>query len=135
MKELELARHSARALRVMSIGYATGTRGGSHQDARPLYGPGMGDYEHKVEQAIASQNMSAVGDSLIQCRFIMEAGCGTNFNSVCTNLLEAVTGWHFDISELNEIGERIFNMERIFNVREGINRKNDILPYKVEWLD
>ncbi len=32
---------------------------------------------------------------------------------------------------MTEIGERIFNMERIFNVREGIRRKDDTLPYKV----
>jgi len=131
VKGLELPGHSARALKVMSIGYATGTRGGSHQDTRQRYVPNMSDYQDKVEQAIASQNVCSVGDSLVQCRFVMEAGCGINFNDVYTNLLEAVTGWHFDISELNQIGERICNIERIFNVRAGISRKDDTLPFKV----
>ena len=133
VKGLEVAGHSPRALKVMSIGYATGTRGGSHHDTRPRYGPSFSDYEGKVEQAIASQNVSAVGDSLTQCRFIMEAGCGIVFNHMYINLLEAVTGWSPSVTELNEIGERICNMERIFNVREGICRKDDTLPYRVIW--
>lgn len=131
VKGLEIPGHSARALKVMSIGYATGPRGGSHQDTRRQYEPSMIDYDGKVEQAIPSQNMCAVGDSLIQCRFVMETGCGKNFNDVYSNLLEAVTGWRPDTAELNEIGERIFNMGRIFNVREGISGKDDILPYRV----
>ncbi len=133
VKGLELAGHSARAIKCMSIGYATGTRGGSHQDARPRKGPGMSTYEGKVEQAISDQNLSSVGDSLVQCRFVMEPGCGTNFNEIYSNMLEAVTGWRPDASELNEIGERICNMERIFNVKEGIRRKDDTLPYRVMW--
>src|SRR5215468_9254568 len=35
VKRLELPAHSARALKGMSIGYATATRGGSHHDTRP----------------------------------------------------------------------------------------------------
>jgi len=133
VKGLELAGHSARAVKTRSIGYATGTRGGSHQDTRSQYVPGMSDFEGKVEQAVASQNMSAVGDSLIQCRFIMEAGCGRALNQMHCNVLAAATGWCPTTLELNEIGERIYNMERIFNVREGISRKDDTLPYRVMW--
>ncbi|MBW2368641.1 MAG: aldehyde ferredoxin oxidoreductase family protein [Deltaproteobacteria bacterium] len=131
VKGLELPGHSARALKGMSIGYATGARGGSHQDARPRYGPGMSDYKDKVAQAITSQNLSAVGDSLIQCRFVMEAGCGIEFSNIYTDLIKATVGWRPDTVELNEIGERICNTERIFNVREGVSRKDDVLPYRV----
>lgn len=133
VKGLELPGHSARAHKVMSIGYATGTRGGSHQDTRPRYGPDMSSYEGKVEQAIASQNQSAVGDSLVQCRFVMEAGLGIGFNDIYTDLLHATTGWGPNSTELNKIGERICSMERIFNVKEGISRKDDTLPYRVMW--
>lgn len=64
----------------------------------------MSDYEGKVEQAIASQNMSSVGDSLILCRFVMEAGCGISFNDIYTDLVRAVSGWQPNNVELNEIG-------------------------------
>ena len=133
VKGLEVAGHSPRLLKTLSIGYATNTRGGSHQNARPRYGENMNTYEGKVEQAIADQHLSAVGDSLIQCRFVMEAGCGRVFTDCYTDLLKAVTGWAPSTAELNEIGERIYNMERIFNVREGISRRDDTLPYRAMW--
>lgn len=131
VKGLEIPGHSPRLMKSMAVGYATGTRGGSHQDARPRYGPQMTDYEGKVEQAIACQDLSAVGDSLVMCRFTMESGCGREFNEVYTNLLKALTGWGPDPTELTVIGERICSLERLFNVREGISRKDDSLPRRV----
>jgi aldehyde:ferredoxin oxidoreductase len=131
VKGLELAGHSPRVLKGLSIGYATNTRGGSHQDARSRYGPGMDDYDGKVEMAIATQHLTAVGDSLVQCRFAMEAGLGLAINDEYGELLGAVTGWRPTTAELTAVGERIINLERIFNVREGISRKDDTLPYKV----
>ena len=131
VKGLELAGHSARMVKTLSIGYATNTRGGSHQDARVRYGPGMDTYEGKVELAILTQNMSSVGDSLLMCRFLMENGLGREFNDEYSILMEAVTGWKPNAQDLTEVGERIVNLERIFNIREGIDRKDDTLPYRV----
>jgi aldehyde:ferredoxin oxidoreductase len=45
-------------------------------------------------------------------------------------MLEAVTGMRARPEELMDIGERINNMERAFNVREGMTRKDDILPWR-----
>jgi aldehyde:ferredoxin oxidoreductase len=42
-----------------------------------------------------------------------------------------VTGWAVDVAELERIGERIVNLERLFNVREGARRRDDVLPWKV----
>ncbi len=100
VKGLELAGHSPRVLKGMSIGYATNTRGGSHQDARPRFLPGREDYEGKVEMTIATQHLSAVGDSLVQCRFAMEAGLGQVINDDYGHLLEAVTGWRPSTADL-----------------------------------
>ena len=43
VKGLELAGHSARGVRPLSLGYATSTRGGSHHDSRPNYPPDGSD--------------------------------------------------------------------------------------------
>jgi aldehyde:ferredoxin oxidoreductase len=43
-------------------------------------------------------------------------------------VIYAVTGWSVDGTDLLRIGERILNLERLFNVREGIRRKDDTLP-------
>jgi len=45
--------------------------------------------------------------------------------------IEAVTGIRFTIEQLMAIGERIYNLQRLFNIREGFTRKDDYLPYRV----
>jgi aldehyde:ferredoxin oxidoreductase len=42
--------------------------------------------------------------------------------------LNQITGWDIDISEFMKIGERVFNLKRMFNTRLGISRKDDFLP-------
>ena len=44
------------------------------------------------------------------------------------NALAAVTGWDIEEKEMEAIGERIYNLTRCFNVREGFTRKDDTLP-------
>ena len=46
-------------------------------------------------------------------------------------MINAVTGWNLTVEDVEHIGERIYNLERAFNVREGISRKDDSLPYRV----
>jgi aldehyde:ferredoxin oxidoreductase len=135
VKGLELPAHSARALKGMSIGYATATRGGSHHDTRPTpqYAPGFDRRSPGDKPAFAakSQHFTAVDDSLVMCRFTSERGFGLFVNEAYAGLLSAVTGWAVDVPELERIGERIVNLERLFNVREGVRRKDDVLPWKV----
>jgi aldehyde:ferredoxin oxidoreductase len=46
-------------------------------------------------------------------------------------MVRAVTGWDMTLEELERVGERIINLERLFNVREGVRRAQDALPWKV----
>ncbi len=135
VKGLELPAHSARALKGMSIGYATATRGGSHHDTRPTmqYRP---EFDHttiegKAEYAMRSQHYTAVGDSLVLCRFTGERGFGMLLNENFATMLNGVTGFGLTMEDVERIGERIINVERAFNVREGVSRKDDQLPYRV----
>ncbi len=135
VKGLELPAHSARALKGMSIGYATATRGGSHHDTRPTpqYAPGFDrrSTEDKPAFAVKSQHFTAVDDSLVMCRFTSERGFGLFVNDSYAGLVSAVTGWDMDAAELERLGERVVNLERLFNVREGVRRADDVLPWKV----
>jgi aldehyde:ferredoxin oxidoreductase len=135
VKRLELPAHSARALKGLSIGYATATRGGSHHDTRPTpqYAPtfdrrSTGD---KPAFAARSQHFTAVGDSLVMCRFTSERGFGLFVGEPYARMVSAITGWDVSVEELERIGERIVNLERLFNVREGVRRREDVLPWKV----
>jgi aldehyde:ferredoxin oxidoreductase len=46
-------------------------------------------------------------------------------------VISAVTGWEIDFDELIEIGERVSNIQRCFNTRDGIRRKDDIIPKRL----
>lgn len=62
-------------------------------------------------------------------------------------LLYLATGWEVTVDELIRITDRVYTLERAFNVREGINRRNDVPPKRAfevglvaseqhnEWLD
>ena len=45
--------------------------------------------------------------------------------------LNYVTGWDMDLEEFMKTGERIFNLERMVNVRRSISRKDDTLPARI----
>ncbi|HKB24863.1 MAG TPA: aldehyde ferredoxin oxidoreductase family protein [Methylomirabilota bacterium] len=135
VKRLELPAHSARALKGLSIGYATATRGGSHHDTRPTpqYAQGFDRRGTKGKPAFAvrSQHFTAIGDSLVMCRFTAERGFGLFLEEPYARMVRAVTGWDMTLEELERAGERIINLERLFNVREGVRRTQDALPWKV----
>lgn len=51
-----------------------------------------------------------------------------------TRALSATTGWQLEFDELMQIGERVSNLQRCFNVREGIGRKDDMIPERLMQL-
>jgi len=135
VKGLELPAHSARALKGLSIGYATATRGGSHHDTRPTpqYAQGFDRRSTKDKPAFAvrSQHFTALGDSLVMCRFTSERGFGLFVGEPYATMVRAVTGWDVTVDELERVGELIITLERLFNVRDGVRRAQDVLPWKV----
>ena len=134
-KGLEFAAHSARGLKGMSIGYATGTRGGSHHDTRPtLQYDGNHDEttEGTPEFAARSQHFTALGDSLTQCRFVSEGGWGTMVEENYAEAINLATGWDLDVEAVERIGERVYNLERLINAARGVaDREADTLPHRV----
>jgi len=133
VKGLEIAGHSARGLREMSLSYSTSTRGGSHHDGRPKYVMPESDpgFAPQPEYILKNQYFTALGDSMVICRFVAEKGFGTMLNEELAKVLNYVTGRDLGIEDLETIGERVFNLERLINVGRGVSRKDDTLPYRV----
>ncbi|MDY6959465.1 MAG: aldehyde ferredoxin oxidoreductase C-terminal domain-containing protein, partial [Halobacteriota archaeon] len=52
--------------------------------------------------------------------------------TISEKLLSDVTGENYSFSDLLKVGERVFNMERRYNVREGITNKDDTLTERVK---
>lgn len=93
----------------MMITYATANRGACHLNgSRP-----------------DDQDYSAMQDSLGACSF---AGDWYKDDISYRNFIEAITGVEQSEEEFSMIGERIFNLERMFNMREGFVREDDRIP-------
>lgn len=131
-KGMEIPAYDPRGAQGHALGYATSNRGGCHLRSY-LIGPEvMGSpvrldrdrTDGKADLVILYQNLSTAMDSLVTCRF-------TNFAwgiDDYAEMLAAVTGLEVDGKELLRIGERIWNLERLFNLREGFTAKDDSLP-------
>ena len=81
----------------------------------------------KAELVVVNQNFMAIVDSLIVCKFAaLELD-----DEILSRLLTAVTGVKFDRGELMKIGERIWNLERLFNLKAGVSSSEDTLPSRL----
>jgi aldehyde:ferredoxin oxidoreductase len=78
----------------------------------------------KSSFVILHQNVSAAIDSLVLCKFTNMGVADEYFARV----LSAVTGIHYDTGELTQVGERVWNLERLYNIREGFGKQDDTLP-------
>lgn len=85
--------------------------------------------EGKGEVAMEVQDEMAVLDSLGFCVFVIH-----NADITMANLAElytAATGFKMTEQNLWKAGERVWNLERIFNIREGFTSKDDTLPERL----
>lgn len=138
VKGLELPAYDPRGLKGMAISYATSNRGGCHLRAfmvepevlsTPRY-LNPNSYDDKAHLTKVMQDVFAVLDSLVLCKYTTLALFSTlAFEpDAYARLLTTATGFYVDREEFYRIGERIYNIERLFNVREGFSRKDDNLP-------
>jgi aldehyde:ferredoxin oxidoreductase len=132
VKGMELPAYDPRGALGHALGYATSNRGGCHLTgymaamevfAAPKKIPRK-SVTSKDDLLILKQHQSAIEDSLIVCKFVGYA-LGFDFYS---RFATAVTGEDFNITRLMKIGERIYNLERLFNIKAGLKMKDDTLP-------
>jgi aldehyde:ferredoxin oxidoreductase len=142
-KGLDHVEADPRGLNAWGLGYAVSSRGADHlralpafemfispEKAKELFGAEeAGDRfatKGKAKMVKWYEELRAFEDSMEVCKFI----CRTelNFPGPLAEILNAVTGIGISESDVLPIGERIVNVERAFNVREGIRRRDDTLP-------
>jgi aldehyde:ferredoxin oxidoreductase len=134
--------HDPRAFFSMAVETATSTRGACHLHGFPeaielgVPFPEAGrelsqpiDRFEKRYKGLAQakyQDRQAVNNSLPWCFFYEFSGVNFTYT---TRLLNAVTGWNLTPQELLKTGERIINLQRMFNLKHGLNpKKDDWLP-------
>jgi aldehyde:ferredoxin oxidoreductase len=78
----------------------------------------------KSSYVILHQNASAAIDSLVVCKFTNMGVAEEYF----ARTLSAVTGVKYATGDLIRVGERVWNLERLYNLREGFTQADDTLP-------
>lgn len=143
VKGLDMAGHDPRAAFSMAVSAATSNRGGCHLH-------GFSEVAEIREKALPEAGISELYDRFSPRRKGYIAAKFQDFvaflNSViyCYNMVDvpttlteiveffsAVTGWEITPDEALKCGERIHNLQRMFNIRCGINAKDDVLPQRL----
>ncbi|MGE5842924.1 MAG: aldehyde ferredoxin oxidoreductase family protein [Deltaproteobacteria bacterium] len=70
-------------------------------------------------------------DAATMCAFLLDMAVPAIATQNTANLMEAVTGLKLSAEEVQAVGERINNLARAFNAREGFARKDDTLPERL----
>lgn len=147
VKGLEPSAHDPRRFFSQALSYGTAARGAchnaswSHPYELALYMPELGFSEpqdpYQVEGKAAftakMQDLMCAMDALILCRF-SQVGKAINVTNH-VEWLNLIAGWNMEISEYMKVGERLFNLKRLYNCRLGASRKDDFLPYRLMTLN
>ncbi|TET57213.1 aldehyde ferredoxin oxidoreductase [Candidatus Bathyarchaeota archaeon] len=130
-----------------ALGIATSTRGADHLRSRPaidlyglpedllkeIYGGSVAtdynSYDGKSRMVWWQELLYAITDSIGTCKF-QTVFCAVHAPKwkEFSKLIQLATGMKLSKAQLMDIGERIYTVERLFNLREGFSRKDDSLP-------
>ncbi len=132
VKGLEMPGYEPRSLKTMALGLAVTPRGACHNRSSAY----EADFSEQVDRlsvdesrgiiAAESEDFEAVLDSLIWCKFLRKAF--NDFYEESAQVYTMITGWDMSLDELKQAGERIHNLKKLFNIREGWSRRDDALP-------
>ena len=137
VKGLELPAYDPRGAKAHGLNLMTSNIGADHNTGyapQELFGapvPRVVDrfaVEGKGELTKWNQDITAFLETGILCSFIPSMGMLSP--ETYGKLISSATGIadFADVDYLWQVGERIFNLERMFNVREGFGRKDDVFP-------
>jgi aldehyde:ferredoxin oxidoreductase len=132
VKGLEMPGYEPRSLQTMALALAVSTRGACHNRSSAY----EADFSAAVDRLAADdsrgritmegEDFSALLDSMIWCKFLRKAF--NDFYGESAQIYRMVTGFEITADELRQAGERINNLKKLFNIREGWTRHDDTLP-------
>ncbi len=149
IKGQEIPMHEPRGKKGVGLSYAISNRGACHLQAphdddfldKRNLDPKIGllpntsllsttyTGKEKVHIVKTGEEIYSLFDSLIVCKntaFPSGISIGT-----LVGIVNSVMGWNMSALQLKEIGERTVNLCRAFNGREGMTRKDDVLPKRL----
>lgn len=143
VKGLELPAYDCRAAKITGLAFATANRGGDHitayvQGPTFLASPFLVIENSEIEDVHKENPKEAKVVKDLEDALTVSDACGTcKFMNLAldaegwSSLIAYSTDWQFGIEEFRKAGERIYNLERAFNIREGLTRADDTLPKRL----
>lgn len=129
VKSVALPAYDPRGSLAMALAYATSDRGACHRRARPViaevFATETWSHAERAEAVTAEQTLRSALWCLVADDFV-----GETLSDYGADLLAAV-GLEYEPNELLDLGERVWTLTRLFNVREGFTRDEDRLPTPV----
>ncbi|MEM2470236.1 MAG: aldehyde ferredoxin oxidoreductase family protein [Nitrososphaerota archaeon] len=144
VKALEFPGYEPRALKGVALAYAVSARGACHL-RHVAYRPNLVgahpfnpeikvdrlSYDGHVEYMIELEDFYAVVDSMVMCKFYCLPVIGPLLWKELSEIYYLATGRIIDPLELRKKGEKINNLIRIYNIREGLKKDDDMLPPRI----
>jgi len=137
VKKQELPAYDPRGAEGHGLEYATSNRGGCHVRGYMISPEILGVpkkldphdvSEEKVKWVKTFQDLTAVIDSAGLCLFTSFALTAEDY----LDLINAATGFSYTLDEMMLAGERIWNLERVFNIKAGmVPERDDTLPRRL----
>ncbi|MCW3489062.1 aldehyde ferredoxin oxidoreductase family protein [Dethiobacter alkaliphilus] len=135
VKKMDVPAWGPRGVPGMGLAYMTADRGACHQRGFPINyeagGVPFNDREverlaihGKAEMVIHDQNYSAALDTMVKCDF----GTFGISEDTYRKLYEAATGDALSSERLERTGERIWNLTRLINLKQGLTYEDEKLP-------
>ena len=138
VKGLELPGYDVRGAKAHGLNYATSYTGADHNRGYAFqeifgipipYEVDRFSVEGKGKLTKWNQDVrSATCDAPTMCAFLLDMAVPAIATQNTANLMDAITGLRYTPEEVQAVGERINNLARAFNVREGFTRDDDTLP-------
>ncbi|MFZ5974158.1 MAG: aldehyde ferredoxin oxidoreductase family protein [Bacillota bacterium] len=135
VKKQEMPAYDARAIQGMALQYATSNRGGCHVRGY-LISPEILGIPEKLDRFSTEgkatwdkifQDFTAFIDSSGLCLFTSFAMGADDY----AGLMSAVTGTKWTADDVLQAGDRIWNLEKLFNLAAGIDSSQDTLPKRL----
>lgn len=135
VKKLELPAYDPRGIQGMGLQYATTNRGGCHVRGYMISPEILGlpekldrfSLEGKALWSKIFQDLTAAIDASGLCLFTSFAMGAQDY----ADLVNAVTGTEHTAQDILDAGERIWNIEKLFNLKVGFTKADDTLPKRL----
>ena len=126
VKGLEVPAWDPRGKKGLGLSYATAEVGASHLRGWPATSdPPSESALDVIDSMVTARDGKVLTDSLIVCHFTYHLPLPHEQKIA---LLNAATGFDYNELSISTFAHRIATLTRMFNVREGISRKDDVLP-------